>query len=297
MAIFVDQGTIPISDRWLFAKYAAQMPERLAGLSAQDIGQIERIFLRNLASGRAQRVRRHWLVTPDTASQRFSPPWAKLPVAEQPEWPLGYLQQVIHIYQQEQVRLHALAQHDSDTWRRLGACLAASATHLLVQMGLDAALAADLALDMAQQACCKIYVSIFPCDIAFDIWTHVILKNQILHQLTRSKELLDRQPYIESFEALQTEQEDRHNFTPIGQMDADPGQTAFSASKQIEDRDWLIDAIAQLPSPERRAVIVYTFYYDLSDDEIAHRLGKSKGAVYTLRHRALKQLQVILASD
>jgi len=297
MTIFMDRETPPRSDHLLFARYATQLPERFAGLSAQDTEQIERIFLRNLATGRAGRAQCHWQSTADAASQRFCPPWAKPPVAEPSDWLLIYLQQVVQIYQQEQARLQALVQRDDDAWRVLGAQLTDSAYHLLVQKGIDAALATDLARDMAQQTCYKIYMSTFPFDVAFNTWTHVILKNQILHQLTRSKELLDRQLYIESFDALQAEHEDQHNFTPIGQMDGERGYSPFSSSNQIEDRDWLIGAIAQLPSAERRAVIVYTFFYALSDDEIAQQLGKSKGAVHTLRHRALKQLQGILVGD
>lgn len=294
MTIFTDQEATAISDEFLFANYAAQQPERLAGLSAQDMEQIERIFRRNLASGRAQRAQCYWMNAADATSPRFAPPWAKPPVIEPSDWPLVYLQQVVQIYRQEQVRLLALDQRDDEAWRKLGKHLADSAYHLLVQKGIDAAFASDLALDIAQQTCYKIYVSTFPFDVAFDTWTHVILKNQILHQLTRSKELLDRQLYTESFDELQAEQAERHNFTLIGQVYSEYGYSPFSSSNQIEDRDWLIKAIAQLPSAERRAVIIYTFFCDLSDDEIAQQLGKSKGAVHTLRHRALKQLQGIL---
>ncbi|MBX3012420.1 MAG: RNA polymerase sigma factor [Caldilineaceae bacterium] len=297
MTTFEGQDNACLEDSLQFARHIPQMPNIWCGLSAQDIEQIEHIFLRNLASGRAQRVWKRWL-NPPAMFTHGTPLLNDHPMTDEHAcWRFAYLQQIIQIYRQERVRLQALAERDDATWQQLGIQLTDSAYYLLVQKGLDARSATELARDMAQQTCYRIYVSPFPCDVAFDTWAHVILKNQILHQLMRSKELLDRQLYIESVEALQAEQEDRQTLTPLGQA----YNAAFSSSsvmtKQIEDHDWLNSAIAQLPTLERRLVIVYTYFYELSDDEIAVQLGKSKGAIHTLRHRALKQLHLILKSE
>jgi DNA-directed RNA polymerase specialized sigma24 family protein len=44
-------------------------------------------------------------------------------------------------------------------------------------------------------------------------------------------------------------------------------------------------------------VIQDTFLRELDDAQIARRLGKSKQAVYNLRHRALARLQKILTQN
>ena len=291
------QDITVLSDLLRSAKSTPQLAELWAGLTAIDIEQVERIFLHNFAVGRAQRVWRRGLNPPAPTAPR--PPSAReLPVAgDDACWPLAYLRQVLRIYRQEGARLHALTHGDDTAWQRLCTQLTTSAYYLLVQKGFDAPFARELAHDMAQQTCCKIYDSSFPCDVAFDTWAHVILKNQILHQLTRSTELLDRQLYIESLEVLQAEQEDRYGFTLLGQGASGVGRSSTVPLAQIEEQEWLLGAIAQLSSLERRAVIVYTFFYGLSDEEIAHHLGKSTGAIHTLRHRALKQLQHILLQE
>lgn len=64
-------------------------------------------------------------------------------------------------------------------------------------------------------------------------------------------------------------------------------------SESIDIRIILIDAIGRMQSEERKLVVFYTYFADLSDDEIAAKLHKSKAIVHILRHRALKQLRTI----
>lgn len=268
--------------------------ELFVNLSAQEIGQVEKIFIRNYSSGRAQRV----MGQPPfcQSAGQHSAEFAQTPCAapELPAWQFDYLQKIVLTYRQESVRLQALAAGDQTTWQLLSRRLVDSAYKLLLRKGIHAAAAAEMAPDMAQQTCLRIYLSYFPCDVAFDTWTHVILKNQILHRFTRSRDLLDRQPYIESFDALQAEMEDQHAFVPVSQLSPCASSPIAPNFAQIEDMEWLANALAQLPSAERRAVIIYTYFCGLSDEEIALALGKSKNAVHTLRHRALKQLHRIL---
>lgn len=56
----------------------------------------------------------------------------------------------------------------------------------------------------------------------------------------------------------------------------------------------MLDAIEQLRSKAQREIIIRTFE-ELSDAQIAQQLGKSKQAVYNLRHRALARLKEILS--
>jgi RNA polymerase sigma factor (sigma-70 family) len=75
---------------------------------------------------------------------------------------------------------------------------------------------------------------------------------------------------------------------------------AYSTARREQayaDASELIDAIEQMPSRQRRAVILYTYYEELSDEEIAHVIGKSRNAVQTLRHRALRQLRSLLGLE
>ncbi len=154
-----------------------------------------------------------------------------------------------------------------------------------------------MARDAAQQTCLKIYSSAFPYDVAFDTWNHVILKNQILHPLTRSGDLLDRCRRIDPLESMQAEMEDRRVEVAASYASNHPGPSHMLNSGQVEERDCIVRALVKVSSLERSAVIVFTYFYELSDEEIAVQLGKSKGAIHTLRHRALRQLQQILSAS
>lgn len=294
MAIFTKPLANSTTELSAFATCVAQAPELLADFSPQDEARIAQIFVHNLQSGRAHRVRGRWTATDSDQSQSAPDPAGAPEASAINDWQLAYLRQVVQIYRQERERLLALARSDNEAWHALFIHLVGSAYNLLLKHGFSAHQALDTASDIAQQACCKIYTNVFPCDVAFDIWAHVILKNCVLHKLTRSKELLDRQRHIESFEQYQTDHGDRQAFALTDPACGIPQESAPPYAKQIEDRDWLAQAIDQLPSIDRRIVIIYTFFYGLSDDEIAQKMEKSKGAIHTLRHRALKQLQSML---
>ena len=57
----------------------------------------------------------------------------------------------------------------------------------------------------------------------------------------------------------------------------------------------LDDALRKLPSEAQRQTVTRQLAGQ-SDAEIAHALGRSKGAVYSLRHRALRASRAILES-
>lgn len=264
-------------------------------LSAEDRARIEQIYVRNLESGRAQRViARLWSQQNELAtSAEFS--LANLRASEIEHWRRCYLQQVIQIYRQEHNRIDALYRGEREAWQTLAAQLNNSATRLLLQKGIAAAQAIELARDMAQQTCMKIYSSPFPYDVGFMLWSHVILKNQILYILTRSGDLLDRNRHVDSLDRLQDENEDHCQWVAANYTATDPKSASLLNPGQVEEWDYIARALEKLTSPGRRAVIILTYFYELSDEEIASQLGKSKNAIYTLRHRALRQLQQVLS--
>jgi RNA polymerase sigma-70 factor (ECF subfamily) len=73
---------------------------------------------------------------------------------------------------------------------------------------------------------------------------------------------------------------------------ADPPDSAADAEPS-EDRVVLQEAVARLPE-EQRQVIELKFAMGLSNDEVAAAMGKSPGAVNTMRWRALLALRKML---
>jgi RNA polymerase sigma factor (sigma-70 family) len=117
-----------------------------------------------------------------------------------------------------------------------------------------------------------------------------ILKNLVLAHYTRNGDVLNQPTAPESLDAADRMIASTGN--PLGELLADTH--ALAPFEKIENQTVLLNAIAQL-SPTQRQVIQDTFLRELDDAQIARRLGKSKQAIYNLRHRALARLQQILA--
>ena len=67
----------------------------------------------------------------------------------------------------------------------------------------------------------------------------------------------------------------------------------------VEGRDELeriIEGVQQLPG-DRREALIMRFALDMDNREIARALGKTDGATKVLIHRAIKQLEEVLASE
>jgi RNA polymerase sigma-70 factor (ECF subfamily) len=78
-----------------------------------------------------------------------------------------------------------------------------------------------------------------------------------------------------------------------GSTPAEDPQTAMSAAGT---RDALRDAVAAMPEDERR-VILLAYQDDLSQTEIAERLGWPLGTVKTRTRRALHRLRTVLGAE
>jgi RNA polymerase sigma-70 factor (sigma-E family) len=73
-------------------------------------------------------------------------------------------------------------------------------------------------------------------------------------------------------------------------LDNDPGHSAPDAYGQVDARDQLRRALAQLP-PAQRAVLVLGYLDDLADDQIAELLDRRPATVRSLRLRGLASLR------
>ncbi len=260
------------------------------GLSRTElVEQIAATILRNLASGRAQRV---MAVSADTGQRRdttaASPTSDPLPPTSEDAGRFAdYVDRVIATYLQEHVRVERLVERDEATWTNLFEQLTNRAYRFLQRRQVPAARAADEARDFAQQACERIYNAPFPFDAPFDAWATRILFNEIRQRDTRSRDLTDRTRGIISLD-LGTEGNDFSLYEVL----FDPASSAIF--EQLEIQIWLLRAIDRLRSRAQQQVIIYTYFDELSDAEIAQRLGKSRQAIYNLRHRALRKLKKIL---
>ncbi len=263
------------------------------------IEQITKIISRNLTSGRAKRVVdksgvgapvSQTLVSGDKQAQSQTCSHKQQNAEPQPL--VAYVDRVITTYLKEYSRVERLAVGDEAEWVQLHNRLANRAYYALLRRQISATRARDEAMEFAQEACYVIFNSLFPCDVPFDAWTAKILNNLILQRYTRSRDLIDRKPQaVTSLDCpgYQTDTGDEFSL-----YDLLTDESSIVAFKQVEVQDWLIRAIACLRSQAQQQVIIYTYFYDLSDEEIAKRIQKSKNAVQILRHRALKQLQKIL---
>lgn len=264
------------------------------------VKRITEIVDRNLKSGRADRVT---LAGPQTEDSKSSgapaDPEPGTPAESETDQPAAtddprtaYVDHVIETYLRESERVESLAAKDEAAWSEFYEQKATHAYRILRRGQMPAARAATEAEDFAQQACETIFSETFPYDVPFDAWAGRILINLILHRDTRSNELLDREPGISSLD--QFSRRDPDSDFSLYQLLTDESSEAIFERLEIQEQ--LLQAIAGLPSEAQQHVIIDTFFYELTDDEIQQRLGKSRQAVYNLRHRALRNLRQILES-
>ena len=244
------------------------------GTSREElVRHITNVVSQNIASGRAQRA---------MAGQ--SP-------GGREELPLEtYIDRVVNSYLREHGRVEALAAQDEAAWTELLEQLTGRAYNILLRLQVPPGRARGEAADFAQETCEVIFSHPFPCDVSFDAWATRILKNRILWRYTRSRDLIDREPRILSLDRP-GRSETGDDLSLYNLLADESGTSAF---ERLEVREWLIQAIARLRSQAQQQVIIDTFFYELSDEEIAKRLGKTKQAVYNLRFRALRRLKQIL---
>ena len=86
----------------------------------------------------------------------------------------------------------------------------------------------------------------------------------------------------------------RHATAPLDEVPEPADESRFnSPSDRLEQKDEaerVNRALLRLPD-EQRQVLVLRYLRELSYEDVARQLGKTEGAVYTLKFRALRRLR------
>jgi len=263
----------------------------LSSLSPAGCDFVAAVLETNAHSGRAARVigkmraRRQVFMQFWDGEIAFSPDltWAEL-------W-AAYQHRVLFVFKADSERILAWHHRGEQAWRTLMHELTGKAIRSLVRVGFSLECACDKAAEMAQETCERALAHAYPCDVPVDYWLYAILRNINLQVWTRSQDMLDRDPTISSLDEL----EDMGICIAARSfMCAAANHGATDPSHSSTQMDALIHAINQIQSMERRQVVAYTYFADMTDDEIAAHLHKSKAVVHILRHRALKQLRSLI---
>ncbi|HLF25893.1 MAG TPA: sigma-70 family RNA polymerase sigma factor [Anaerolineae bacterium] len=244
----------------------------------QLAAQVTQIVWRNLRSGRMRRA--------------FGRDGKHM--SDALDWLGEYVDRVIHYYLDEHERVERLAGGDNVEWDRLQRLLCWRADKMLRRWSLTGLATKPEAVDFAQQTCVSIYNAAFPYDVAFDAWATLILRNEILKRFTRSTDMIDRNPSLESLDHLDTNHT-ADSWRSLYDVLADPESEALFERVDIQEQ--IKQAIARLPSQAQRQVVTDTFLLGRSDQWIARDLGRSRQAVYNLRHRAIQQLRQIMRTS
>lgn len=237
-------------------------PSRMA-LSPDELAFVWLVVEKNIASGRVRRF----------CGEHHE---AKLP---------GYIDRVITTFSQEQERVLRLAAADETEWQDLKHSLTQAAGRLLHHLGLETATIEQLAAEYAHDTCEILFRSRYPFDVPFFAWARRILTNRIYRDFTRSRDVWYRERHMSSLDELAYTEAD---VVMAHETVADTG--AVIAMERVELQDWMMWGINRLVSPDQRAVLIATYFLDMSDRDIARRLGKTKNAVHVLRHRGLASL-------
>jgi RNA polymerase sigma factor (sigma-70 family) len=139
----------------------------------------------------------------------------------------------------------------------------------------------EIAIECASEAAIHLLDAHFPYDTDFDPWAHILVQNtcrKFIHKSLK-KSAVPQEKQVE----LEDELADR-NDPPL---EAQMLMAEFGAE--------LESALAQL-SEARRSVIRMLYFDEMKMDEIAQKLEKSMGAVYSLHFNALEDLRKILST-
>lgn len=171
----------------------------------------------------------------------------------------------------------------SDLWATLFKRMRIWAYNFLVRKGFAAdETTQDIAAECASEAAVNMLGAYFPYDTDFDPWAHVIVQNAcrkfIRTRLKKSVIPEDSLVDIEDEMAGLSE-------TPVEKRESgNEGETN------------LLEALEHL-SDSRRQVLELIYFEELTPEEVAHKMGKSVGGVYSLKFHALEDLRKILSKN
>ena len=195
----------------------------------------------------------------------------------------SYVRLIAQTYSSLNPYLHQLQIEQShETWEPLFERMQTWAYNYLLRKNFPAnANTRDAAVECAAEAATNLLNAHFPYDTKFDAWAHVIVLNacrKYIGRLYRKSEVPDGK--LIELEAALTHSTD---------LLVEEGILLNESGEEI------LEALNQL-SEARRTVIVSIYFEDRKPPEIAKKLGKSVGAVYSLHFNALEDLRKILGT-
>jgi RNA polymerase sigma factor (sigma-70 family) len=139
----------------------------------------------------------------------------------------------------------------------------------------------EIAIECANEAAMQLLNSHFPYDTDFDPWAHILVQNtsrKFIHNSLK-KSIVPQEKQVDLEDDL-----------------ADLNDPSLEAQMLMTELGVELDsALAQL-SEARRDVIRMLYFDGMEMEEIAQKLGKSVGAVYSLHFNALGDLRKILSA-
>lgn len=139
----------------------------------------------------------------------------------------------------------------------------------------------EIAAECATDAAISLLNAHFPYDTDFDPWAHIIVQNTCRKFIHR---------------ALKKSAVPNENMVDLEENLVDPNELLMEVQTlQKELGVELTNLLAQL-SEARRSVIEFIYFHEMEPDEVARKMGKSVGAIYSLQFHALRDLRKILST-
>jgi RNA polymerase sigma factor (sigma-70 family) len=125
-------------------------------------------------------------------------------------------------------------------------------------------------------------------------WLRTIARNRVLDRFRRAS----RRPRVVGLEPTDRGPEAGATAEPVGELVAagDPGPDPEESAEAAERRATIAAALTELPETER-TVILLAYREELTQIEIAERLGWPLGTVKTRTRRALRRLREALGEE
>lgn len=239
-----------------------QALERLAKQRGDDLArQIKPILLANLDRGRIQRFLEGNPAQVDLYVWRVADGFSKL-----------------HAY------LHQLqTEQDSEAWSPLYERMQKWAYNFFLRKNFAADdNTREIAIECATEASIHLLNSHFPYDTDFDPWAHILVQNICRKFINKSlkKSIVPQDKQVELEDDL-----------------ADLSDLTLEVQMLMTERSAELEAALEQLSEARRDVIRMLYFEGLELEEIAQKLGKSVGAVYSLHFNALEDLRKILGTN
>ncbi len=192
-----------------------------------------------------------------------------------------YVERVAEGHRKLSVSIHEIqTTRTSKVWTSLFERMQNWAFNFLVRKGFTAnASTQEIAAECAADAASTLLKAHFPYDTEFDPWAHVIVQNACrkFMRAGTKKSVIPEESLLSLDENLRSLDD-----PPLDNRDP-------HESMEME----LLDAIARL-SDARKEVIRLIYFDELPPAEVAKKMGKTVGAVYSLQFNALEELRKIL---